>query len=384
NVSGRDLENLTFTIGESELTGVNCQSLLDQEPCSISFKDSSMHLLASNSIADFTIKSNGEVVYKDVVYYYDTIDNTQGRSVDVNDLAKLATIKLYTRSFTDPTITVTDETQNNSVGVTLESAQNQNYITIKLKPTANTKLGEHKIRIDVKDKNGTVEHFYTSIQVHNTDGMTIQNGVLSNYIGSLTDVVIPYGVTEISTSAFENRLTSVVIPASVRKIGQAAFYYNTTLSTVIIPNSVTDIGPLAFFYGVQLTSAILPEGITIISSSLFGNTRLASVKIPDSVKRIESYAFSTKFLTSIKIPNKVTFIGDEAFAAAPLTSVVIPNSVTTIGNQAFYQIDPTKLKSVIICRNKEPSSAYDFHQEAFMNFNTDEIIWNPNHQECQK
>uniref|UniRef100_UPI001300B7D5 leucine-rich repeat domain-containing protein n=1 Tax=Fastidiosibacter lacustris TaxID=2056695 RepID=UPI001300B7D5 len=393
NVSGRDLENLTFTIGESELTGVNCQSLLDQEPCSISFKDSSMRSLASNNIADFTIKSNGEVVYKDVVYYYDTIDNTKGRSVDVNKLDKLATIKLYTQFSDNTEITVTDETQNDSDGITLESAQNQNYITVKLKPTANTKLGEHKIRIDVKDKNGTVERFYTSIQVHNTNGMTINNNnnVLTSYTGSLTDVVIPYGVTEIANFTFDNYpvrpsggLTSVVIPDGVRTIGIRAFASNDKLSTVVIPNGVTTIGLHAFSYSTQLTSAVLPEGITIISSNLFSNTKLTSVKIPDSVISIKYGAFWQSTFTSIKIPKNVTTIEDKAFELVPLSSVVIPKSVIKIGSEAFYQGHPTKLQSVIICRNKEPSSAYDFAHDAFKNFDNNKIIWDPNHQECQK
>ena len=53
----------------------------------------------------------------------------------------------------------------------------------------------------------------------------------------LTEYVIPDGVTEIRTSAFEGctSLQSVTIPDSVTKIGKAAFAGCTNLQIVTIP-----------------------------------------------------------------------------------------------------------------------------------------------------
>ena len=54
-----------------------------------------------------------------------------------------------------------------------------------------------------------------------TDGFTIENGVLTAYTGSSKNVIIPDGVTIIgdgSPSVFGNDIESVVIPASVTTI----------------------------------------------------------------------------------------------------------------------------------------------------------------------
>ncbi len=64
----------------------------------------------------------------------------------------------------------------------------------------------------------------------------------------LTSVIIPEGVTEISSCAFSgcNSLTNVSIPDSVTSIGEQAFYDCYSLINMVIPKSVTSIGRYAF------------------------------------------------------------------------------------------------------------------------------------------
>ena len=71
----------------------------------------------------------------------------------------------------------------------------------------------------------------------------------------LTDLVIPDGVTEISTAfAYDTCITSVAFPHGVTSIGDYAFRGCTGLTSVIIPNSVTSIGDMAFCHCTGLTS----------------------------------------------------------------------------------------------------------------------------------
>lgn len=89
---------------------------------------------------------------------------------------------------------------------------------------------------------------------------------------SLTEVVIPEGVTKIGSYAFQacSSLESVVIPEGVTEIGNLAFYYCSSLTEVVIPESVTEIGGSAFQDCPSLTKVVLPESVTEIGSDAFG------------------------------------------------------------------------------------------------------------------
>jgi hypothetical protein len=164
---------------------------------------------------------------------------------------------------------------------------------------------------------------------------------------SLTSVTIPDSVTLIEQSAFqETLLTSVTIPDSVLTIGIAAFSYNPVLSSVTIGNSVTTIGIDAFSYNPVLSSVTIGNSVTLIEQGAFRNTALISVIIPESVVTIGIEAFfRNTALTSVTIGNSVTTIGAYAFSEAGLTSVTIPSSIATIGQGAFsFNTDLTSVK----------------------------------------
>ncbi len=76
--------------------------------------------------------------------------------------------------------------------------------------------------------------------------------VLTAYVGSVAEVVIPaevdgYAVTALGDNLFkDSAVTSVVLPASVTSIGWFAFYGCRSLQTVTLGEAVTTIGYAAF------------------------------------------------------------------------------------------------------------------------------------------
>ena len=102
----------------------------------------------------------------------------------------------------------------------------------------------------------------------------------------VTEIVVPYGATEIPNNAFYKcgRLVSVVLPVTVRRIGDRAFYKCTSLTSIVIPDSVTNIGGNAFAYCSSLASIVVPDSVTTIGDMAFQEcASLATASIPSGV-----------------------------------------------------------------------------------------------------
>ena len=212
------------------------------------------------------------------------------------------------------------------------------------------------------------------------NGFVVENGVLTKYVGTATEVVIPESVTSIGDRAFfscEN-ITSVTIPSGVTSIGTSAFWFCNSLTSIEIPEGVVSIGESAFYHCSSLAGVTIPGSVTSIGSMAFtdcdalkqievssnnpsytsydgclynkakteliscppGNGK-TSIDVPDGVTSIAEYAFcGHKSLTSVKLPNGATSIGDFAFLRCfELKSITIPGSVTSIGSRAFLAGD---------------------------------------------
>ena len=196
----------------------------------------------------------------------------------------------------------------------------------------------------------------------------------------VTDLVIPFGITQINDYAFTNTsdLESVTIPWSVTTIGEGAFSFSGVKS-LTIPGSVTTIGDFAFD-GCYMASLTIPGSVTTIGEWAFSaNTQMTSLTIENGVASIGEFAFShCSDLTSVTIPESVTSIGESAFSwCTELTSIevaagnanydsrgncnaiietgsntlvagcvntVVPDGVTSIGNYAFQRSKLTTLR----------------------------------------
>jgi len=320
----------------------------------------------------------------------------------------------------------------------------------------------------------------------------------------VTELVIPNGVTEISSYAFYGctEIKSVTIGESVTSIGSAAFENCVSLTSVTIGNGVTSIDYSAFYGcggiedvyikdiakwceisfsgydsnplyhaenlyvdGELVTDLVIPDGVTKISSYAFCRSYLTSVIIPDSVAIVEKFAFTYSYsqdftiytewlskpsgwdtswnssecpvfwgyvesdttsdgfkwvnlnggvyimnysgdateltipkqfngvnvtciyrdafynntaLTSIVIPNSVTEICSYSFRHCEnLTSITIPNSVTAIGDYAFEEC----FSLTVFCEAKAKPSGWTSNLHFSMNPYDIPIVWDCNNNE---
>ena len=208
----------------------------------------------------------------------------------------------------------------------------------------------------------------------------IVKGVLKEYKGSSSVVVIPDNVTRIGRYAFSccKGLTSVTIPDSVTSIGSDAFSGCSGLTSVTIGNSVTRIGDSAFCNCTGLTSITIPDSVMSIDSDAFyGCSGLTSVHILDIAKwckisfedsnanplrHTQNLYVNGVLVKDLIIPDSVTSIGNYAFnGCSGLTSVTIGNSVTSIGKFAFeycYKLVEVYNKSALSITAGSSSNGY--------------------------
>lgn len=135
------------------------------------------------------------------------------------------------------------------------------------------------------------------------------------------DLVLPEGLTEIPSSAFQNcaGLTTVTLPEDVTYIADGAFSGCAGLQEIFMADGIVDIGVQAFSKCSNLTI----------------------VSIPSSVKRIQASAFvGCENLMYVILHEGLEEIGEMAFySCAMLMGIELPSTLKTIGSQAFKGCD---------------------------------------------
>lgn len=181
----------------------------------------------------------------------------------------------------------------------------------------------------------------------------------------LTEIDIPYGVTEIENAAFYHcdNLEKVTIPNSVSEIGEDAFSYTKWLDNWYHSDDADDFlivgdGILLAYKGNDATINI-PSGVKQIGAGTFKNhNEIQKVNIPDSVFVINEDAFfNCTSLDTVSGMNHVTAIKDRAFYGCHITTVRIPASVCEIGVSAFG--GTSKSDCVIFLGTSIPQLSYE-------------------------
>lgn len=200
-----------------------------------------------------------------------------------------------------------------------------------------------------------------------SEDLLIKNGVLLAYTGDEEEVIVPNGVTEISTRAFINNTTikKVTLPETVEKIGEEVFRECSALEEVNIPPKTTEIGDDAFADCVKLKKVELSENLEKLGDRAFYNCKglTGDLVIPNKVKIIGARAFDScinlngkltlshnleeikgaafyncRSLTgNLDLPESLKKIRDSAFDGCYSLNgdLMIPDSVEAIGNYAF-------------------------------------------------
>lgn len=196
--------------------------------------------------------------------------------------------------------------------------------------------------------------------VEGTKGLVIDTkGVLTGYVGTDTDIVIPDGVTTIGAEAFENLgITSVIIPDSVTEIGNYAFSNCKNLKSVDLGTGVTTLGYYAFKNTTALKEIFIPKSMYNCDDSLtpFLGSGIEKVTFEEGIARIPALFSEVKGITSIKIPNSAKTICNYAFSdCTNLKSVDLGSGVTKLGYKAFA--NTSSLKEITIPKSLTSCSA---------------------------
>ncbi len=193
---------------------------------------------------------------------------------------------------------------------------------------------------------------------------------------SCRSITIPNGLVSIADRAFCDcrSLTEITLPDSLREMGEMVFNGCDSLTSITIPDGVKDIGDKAFCGCRSLKSITIPYGVTSIGTFAFSDcTALEAVKLPDSVMFVSSGAFKgCSALTDITISRRMTSIGKSVLeGCAGLTSIKVPDGVTSIGECAF--MDCAALKTVDL-----PDTLTDIGPQAFASSKALDFITIPN------
>ena len=182
-------------------------------------------------------------------------------------------------------------------------------------------------------------------------------------------LTLPTDLTEIEAEAFmgDASITDVILPEGLTTIGSMAFA-RTGLREVLIPASVTDIAGNAFTGCEQLTTV---RGYADTAAEEWARNRgldfidlagrFETVENDDGTFSIASYSGRSTILVipAVIDGRTISSIGDSAFAEhESLRSVVIPDGVTFIGEGAFYKCD--HLSSVRLPEGLESIESYAF------------------------
>lgn len=189
--------------------------------------------------------------------------------------------------------------------------------------------------------------YYRSSQLrdHELPAGIKEIGQFSFARSSLTGVVVPEGVTDISYGAFYHcdYLSDVTLPQTIRYVEPKAFDYTAWVRNFLNGESdggdfLIEGGVLAAYRG-NSAEVTVPEGVRVIAGEAFaGHGEITEVNLPDSLQVIGEAAFENcGLLETIHFGMAVEEILDRAFLGTRAASgtATVPFTVKKLGLKAF-------------------------------------------------
>lgn len=238
------------------------------------------------------------------------------------------------------------------------------------------------------DENGVLTAYAgSSSNVTIPDGVQIiGNGTDAVFGGAVESVTIPAGVTEIAANAFNGctGLKSVTFAdnSQLTKIGQAAFYAVNQLQELAVPEGVTEIETYAFAAMSALETITLPSTLeTVCDEAWFGNlfARGTSGGVPEALTEVNIAEGNPNYLSydgavysadgkrliycpaqksAIQWNEAVETIDTYAFNKSAMQTITLPDTLRTIDDYAFYS---SKLTAISTPAALETIGAYAFY-----------------------
>ncbi len=140
-------------------------------------------------------------------------------------------------------------------------------------------------------------------------------------------------------------VTDLVIPEGVTTISSKAFWNCQSIKSVKFPKSLISVGEYAFNYCYYLESVDFEQGVTSIGESAFESCYyLGYVTLPDTVTTIGKDAFAAGvYLKKFTFPKNITQLSERVLDLSDIKMVYIPKGVTEVSTGAFFR---TELKYV--------------------------------------
>ncbi|MBO7219545.1 MAG: leucine-rich repeat protein, partial [Clostridia bacterium] len=223
-----------------------------------------------------------------------------------------------------------------------------NIITIN-----ETASGNHTYRLVVTDSVGnSVERTITltAVEYENELYFIVENGVLVEYLGVGTEVVVP---TYINGTSGEIWIT---------ELGEA-FKGNTTVTRVVLGLGVTAIADNAFVGATKLTTVMVTSALVTVGNNVFNG--------------LTKFALFTIDGTTNDLSNLVS-VGDNAFRDTKVDKVQLTN-IESIGVNSFTNVSANLIMignkdGIVVTEGSNASEAIELTSRVF----TDKNIYSPN------
>ncbi|MBQ3604592.1 MAG: leucine-rich repeat protein [Clostridia bacterium] len=163
---------------------------------------------------------------------------------------------------------------------------------------------------------------------------------------ALTEVVLPYNLAEVSSSAFGDcySLTTVTFTGTQEEWDALDVQFPDSTPEVICAGKSGTTGSNATWRFNGVTGEFTVSGTGTMTYYTTSNPapwtdfrdEIVTVTIEEGVKNVSSQSFyRCTSLKNVNLPDTVTTIGGCAFEKTSIESIVIPDSVTHIDNAAF-------------------------------------------------